>query len=199
MVQGRCARNRSHTWGSAKVLIWTKICTAAVVVAGATMVAGDVRAASQESMARRNSAKSAVISEIDALEKEITDLEARAESLLKDNKDLTARFRRRAGDGSVQPAPASVGEAAMLVTTPTNEVEDRVVLVWSMSGGLMAGAKVVAKMRSGFPVRILAEERSGGQDWVQCYTYHFTRDSLGWVVAHAVRRDRDENRSQNGR
>jgi len=172
-------------WRAASVLL------SAVVTAGAASAV-----ALHEQPTDDVPVPSGIEDRIDALEKKISDLDALAASLTRDNRDLEARLRLRAGQKSVVPEPAVAGDPAVLVAVPAQGVNEGVVLIWDSSGGPMAGAKVIAKMRSGFPIRVLDTERSGDTDWIHCYTYHFTQNSLGWVSAQTVRVDKNKEESE---
>jgi len=123
---------------------------------------------------------------IDALKKEVARLEVRVAELTRDNRDLTARLEARREQGPTTPAPAVEGEPAVLSTINDERATGRQVLVWDTPGGPMTGAKVVGRVRSGLPVRAIKTQRVGTQEWTQCYTYHFTPNSIGWVVSHMV-------------
>jgi len=137
-----------------------------------------------------------LVERIAALKKQVSELETRVVHLARDNKDLRARLEARRQGKARASAPAVQGDPGILSNPDTQGAANRFVPLWDTAGGPMAGSKVVARLVSGFPVRIVKAQRVAGQEWTQCYTYHFTPGSYGWVVSHMVRTEQQTSPAQ---
>jgi len=143
------------------------------------------------------SVRDELLQRVATLEKEVSALEGQVAGLVRDREDLTARLNARRNMGAPGQSPAIDGVPAVLSGARGDLLADRRVPLWDTPGGPMSGAKVVARVVNGFPVRIVSKKRVAAQDWVQCYTYHLTPNSIGWVASSQVRAEQDSFPSQN--
>jgi len=135
---------------------------------------------------------------IAALKQRVPGLNAHVAEFSRDNKDLTARLQSRRQEVTGAPSPAVQGEPGVLSSMQGSRVAGRQVPLWHSPGGPMSGSKTVARVVSGFPVRIVETKHVGAQQWTRCYTYHFTPASFVWVASHMVRTERHGNLPENG-
>lgn len=129
---------------------------------------------------------------------QISELDARVAELRRDNMDLTERLQSRRQEETPVSSPAVQGEPGVLTSVQGSRVAGQRVPLWDSPGGTMSGARIVARVVSGFPVRIIETRRVGAQQWTRCYTYHFTPSSYAWVVSHMVRTGQQANPPQKG-
>ena len=132
------------------------------------------------------------------LKQRISELNARVSELKRDNMDLTERLQSRRQEKTGVSSPAVQGEPGVLSNAQESRVAGQRVSLWDSPGGTMSGARIVGQVVSGFPVRVVETRRVGAQQWIRCYTYHFTPNSFAWVVSHMVRTEQQANPPQNG-
>ncbi len=159
-------------------------CTIAILIALVQGSAYPERGATDPPVRRK------LVEKIAALKKQVAELETRVAHLARDNNDLRARLEARRQGKAGAAAPAVQGDPGILSNPYAQGTANRFVRLWDTAGGPMAGSKVVAQLVSGFPVRVVKAQRVAGREWVQCYTYHFTPGSYGWVVSDMVRSER---------
>jgi len=135
---------------------------------------------------------------IAALKQRVSELDARVAELSRANRDLTARIQSRRQGETGARFPAVQGKPGVLSSVQGDRLAGRQVPLWDSPGGPMSGARIVARVVSGFPVRIVETKRVGSQQWTRCYTYHYTPTSFAWVASHMVRTEQRDNLSENG-
>jgi len=202
-LQGKkCGTDLEHGVREVNELVGRSIATCFAVVAVLCLAVEQesVRAepVRSESAAAETTVRHDIEQRIAALKQRVSELNARVAELSRDNRDLTARLQSRRQRETGATSPAVQGEPGVVSNVQGSRVAGRQVPLWDSPGGAMSGSKIVGRVVSGFPVRIVETKRVGRQQWTRCYTYHFTPASFAWVAAHMVHTERQGNLSENG-